>query len=168
MSQWKELTPKEWQENPFSLIGDQWMLITAGNQTACNTMTASWGGVGILWNKPVSFCFIRPQRYTLEFVEREEYYSLSFFGPEHRNALNFCGAHSGREGNKFLQTGLTPAYDLAPYPQEARLVLFCKKLYKQDMEPDCFLDPSLREKNYPGNDYHRTFIGEIVKILQRT
>jgi flavin reductase (DIM6/NTAB) family NADH-FMN oxidoreductase RutF len=165
MAQWKEINPTELSKNPFSLIGQEWMLITAGDQKKANTMTASWGGVGILWNKPVAFCFIRPQRYTLEFVEREDYYTLSFFGPEYRKALNYCGSHSGRDGDKFAACGLTPSYDLAPYPEEANLVLVCKKLYKQDMEKDCFLDPALVEKNYPAGDFHRTFVGEIVKVL---
>ncbi len=167
MSNWKEIQPEALQENPFSLIGDQWMLITAGDASRCNTMTASWGGVGILWNKPVSFCFIRPQRYTLEFVEQQEYYSLSFFDPKYKDALRFCGSASGRDGDKFQKTGLTPEFQLAPYPKEAKLVLICKKLYKQDMAPECFLDASLLEKNYPKEDYHRVFVGEIVKVLQK-
>ena len=112
MAQWKEITPNEITKDPFSLIGKDWMLVTAGDKEKANTMTASWGGVGILWNKPVSFCFIRPQRYTLEFVEDKEYYSLSFFGPEYRDALNYCGTHSGRDGDKFEACDLTLSYDL--------------------------------------------------------
>lgn len=165
MENWKEIRPAELMKNPFSLIGEDWMLVSAGNKEKSNTMTASWGGVGILWNKPVAFCFIRPQRYTLEFIEREEYYSLSFFAPAYRPALNYCGSHSGREGDKFKAAGLTVSRDLAPFPEEANLVLICKKLYKQDMNAGCFLDASLVEKNYPAGDFHRTFIGEIVKVL---
>lgn len=165
MAQWKEIIPNEITKDPFSLIGKDWMLVTAGDKEKANTMTASWGGVGILWNKPVSFCFIRPQRYTLEFVEDKEYYSLSFFGPEYRDALNYCGTHSGRDGDKFEACDLTLSYDLAPYPEQANLVMICKKLYKQDMESSCFLDPSLVEKNYADGDFHRTFAGEIVKVL---
>ena len=85
--------------NPFTKIDKEWMLVTAGNAEKCNTMTASWGGLGVLWNKYVSFLFIRPQRYTMEFLEREDYYSLSFFGSSCREALSYCGSHSGRDGD---------------------------------------------------------------------
>lgn len=167
MANWKEIKVNEWNENVFSRIGTDWMLVTAGNKEKCNTMTASWGGVGILWNKPVSFLFIRPQRYTLEFIEREDYYSLAFFGDGYRNALNFCGTKSGREYDKWKETGLTPVCDLAPYPEEAEVVLICRKLYRQDMTPEAFLDSDVRDKNYPQKDFHRVFIGEIVKVLVR-
>ena len=167
MANWKEINVNDWNENPFTRIGTDWMLVTAGNQEKCNTMTASWGGVGVLWNKPVSFLFIRPQRYTLAFIEREAYYRLAFFGDGHRNALNFCGTKSGREYDKWKETGLTPAFDLAPYPEEAEVVLICRKLYRQDMTPEAFLDEKLRGDNYPKDDYHRVFVGEIVKVLVR-
>ena len=93
----KELSPNQIGGNVFSQIGDDWMLITAGKEGAFNTMTASWGAFGVLWNRPVTFVFIRPSRYTYEFVEREAYYSLSFFGEEFRPALQLCGTRSGRE-----------------------------------------------------------------------
>ena len=143
------------------------MLITAGDAEKHNTMTASWGGVGELWGKYVSTIYIRPQRYTLEFVEREEYYSLCFFGPEYRQALSLCGSKSGRDVDKDAATGLTPCFDqAAPYYEQARLVFLCRKLYRQDMEESAFLDKGLLEKWYD-NDLHRMFIGEIVKVLEK-
>lgn len=167
MANWKEISVSEWNDNLFDRIGKDWMLISAGNREACNTMTASWGGTGILWNRPVAFSFIRPQRYTMEFIEREEYYSLAFFGDGFRDALNFCGTKSGRDFDKWKETGLTPAFDLAPYPEQANTVLICRKLYRQDMTPESFLDAEIREKIYPNNDYHRVFVGEIKKLLIR-
>lgn len=153
--------------NPFELISKQWMLISAGSANSWNTMTASWGGVGELWGKYVSTIYIRPQRYTLEFVEREEYYSLCFFGPEYRQALSLCGSKSGRDVDKDAATGLTPCFDqAAPYYEQARLVFLCRKLYRQDMEESAFLDKGLLEKWYD-NDLHRMFIGEIVKVLEK-
>ena len=153
--------------NPFELISKQWMLISAGSANSWNTMTASWGGVGELWGRYVSTIYIRPQRYTLEFVEREDYYSLCFFGPEYRQALNLCGSKSGREVDKDAATGLTPCFDeAAPYYEQARLVFLCRKLYRQDLEEGCFLDKGLLEKWYD-NDLHRMFIGEIVKVLEK-
>ena len=112
----REISVEELKDNPFTLINKDWMLITAGNREKHNTMTASWGGVGELWGRYVSTIYIRPQRYTLEFVEREDYYSLCFFGPEYRQALNLCGSKSGREVDKDAATGLTPCFDeAAPY-----------------------------------------------------
>ena len=80
----RNIDPKQIVGNPFTMIGDQWMLITAGNGECCNTMTASWGGLGVLWNVSVATCYVRPQRYTKEFIDREEYFTLSFFGPEYK------------------------------------------------------------------------------------
>ena len=163
----REISVEELKDNPFTLINKDWMLITAGNREKHNTMTASWGGVGELWGRYVSTIYIRPQRYTLEFVEREDYYSLCFFGPDCRQALNLCGSKSGREIDKDAATGLTPCFDeAAPYYEQARLVFLCRKLYRQDLEEGCFLDKGLLEKWYD-NDLHRMFIGAIVKVLEK-
>ena len=163
----REISVEQLKDNPFTLINKDWMLITAGDAEKHNTMTASWGGVGELWGKYVSTIYIRPQRYTLEFVEREEYYSLCFFGPEYREALSLCGSKSGRDVDKDAATGLTPCFDqAAPYYEQARLVFLCRKLYRQDMEESAFLDKGLLEKGYD-NDLHRMFIGEIVKVLEK-
>ena len=163
----REISVEELKDNPFTLINKDWMLITAGNREKHNTMTASWGGVGELWGRYVSTIYIRPQRYTLEFVEREDYYSLCFFGPDCRQALNLCGSKSGREIDKDAATGLTPCFDeAAPYYEQARLVFLCRKLYRQDLEEGCFLDKGLLEKWYD-NDLHCMFIGEIVKVLEK-
>lgn len=163
----REISVEQLKDNPFTLINKDWMLITAGDAEKHNTMTASWGGVGELWGRYVSTIYIRPQRYTLEFVEREDYYSLCFFGPDCRQALNLCGSKSGREIDKDAATGLTPCFDeAAPYYEQARLVFLCRKLYRQDLEEGCFLDKGLLEKWYD-NDLHRMFIGEIVKVLEK-
>ena len=163
----REIFVEQLKDNPFTLINKDWMLITAGDAEKHNTMTASWGGVGELWGKYVSTIYIRPQRYTLEFVEREEYYSLCFFGPEYRQALSLCGSKSGRDVDKDAATSLTPCFDqAAPYYEQARLVFLCRKLYRQDMEESAFLDKGLLEKWYD-NDLHRIFIGEIVKVLEK-
>ena len=152
--------------NPFTTIGEEWMLITAGNEQKYNMMTASWGGLGVLWGKNVSSIYIRPQRYTLEFLDSSDYYSLSVFGKEYRSALAYCGAHSGRDVDKVKETGLTPVFNSeAPFFEEAKLVLVCRKLYKQKLEPDCFSDISVNSHCYPENDHHFLFVGEIVEAL---
>lgn len=153
--------------NPFERIDKDWCLITAGNEAGYNTMTASWGGVGILWNKPVATCYIRPQRYTKEFVDREEYFTLSFFPDGHREALTFCGRVSGREHDKAAETGLTPLFlDGTATFAEANLVLVCRKLFAQNFTEESFLDKSVLEKNYPNRDLHTMYIGEIVKAYR--
>lgn len=154
--------------NPFTKIGKEWMLITAGNEENFNTMTASWGGLGVLWNKDVAFTFIRPSRYTFEFTEREEYFSLCFFPEEYRNALMFCGRNSGRDCDKIAQTGLTPTFvDGVPCFEEASLVLICKKMYSQEMNSACAFCDDVR-KNYAENEpYHTFYVGEIVKAYEK-
>ena len=164
----EKIDPKALDQNVFSLIGDQWMLITAGNQDQCNAMTASWGGLGVLWGKPVATVYIRPQRYTLEFVEREDTFTLCFFGEQYRKALALCGSKSGRDVDKVKECGFTVATaEGAPYFEEADLVLVCKKAYWQDMDPTHFLDGEIDSKWYPEKDYHRIFIGEIVEVLRK-
>lgn len=159
---------EELNENFFHAIGNQWMLITAGNSESYNTMTASWGGVGVLWNKDVTFSFVRESRYTMEFLDREQYFTLCFFGDNMRKELAFCGANSGRDVNKTEVTGLIPCFDEnAPYFEQAELVLVCKKLYKQKMTADCFIDKSIINTSYSNGDWHELFVGEIVKALRK-
>ncbi len=154
--------------NPFTKIDKEWMLVTAGNAQKCNTMTASWGGLGVLWNKYVSFIFIRPQRYTMEFLEKEDFYSLCFFDESERKALGYCGGHSGRDVDKMKETGLTPVYsEAAPYFEQAKLVFICRKMHGQDIDPACFIDKGIDAGCYPKKDYHKMFIGNIVKVLEK-
>lgn len=164
----KEITPQEITQNPFTLIGSDWALVTAGDSDSLNTMTVSWGGVGIMWNKPAAFIFIRPQRHTFGFVENGDTFSMSFFDEDYRKALMFCGTKSGRDVDKVKETGLTTAFtdDGVPYFEEAKLVLICKKLYAQDLNEQSIVEPSVKG-NYNGDDYHRMFIGEIVKVLEK-
>jgi flavin reductase (DIM6/NTAB) family NADH-FMN oxidoreductase RutF len=131
-------------------------------------MTASWGALGRLWKKPAAFTFIRPTRHTFEFANREPLFTLCFFEEKCRDALNFCGSHSGRDCDKAKETGLTP-FEVEPGTvafEEARLILICRKIYFQDIKPEQFLDPEI-ETNYPKKDYHRMFVGEVQKVLRR-
>lgn len=168
MSTFRELTAKEITDNPFRLIGDDWALVTSGTEERFNTMTVSWGGVGIMWGKPVAFTFIRPQRYTFEFMENNEYFTMSFFDESQRDALKFCGSKSGRDCDKVKETGLTPAFtdEGVPYFEEARLVLVCKKMYSQFLNEDSITDRESVAKWY-NDDYHKMYISEIVKVLQK-
>lgn len=164
-----EIRPEEIADNPFKLIGRDWMLIAAGTPDAFNMMTASWGALGELWGRRVAFCFVRPHRYTFQFMERATHYTLNFFDESYRHVLDFCGNHSGREVNKAQATGLTPVAgtESAVYFAQARLVLECRKLYAQDLAPDCFVDLTIGPRHYPQRDYHRMYVGEIVRCLAR-
>ena len=126
----RSIDPKELGQNVFSLIGDKWMLVTAGTAERCNTMTASWGGLGVIWGAPAATCYIRPQRYTKEFLDREEYFTLSFLGEEYRRELTLCGTKSGREIDKIKECNFTvetAGSCGAPYIGQAELVLVCRK-----------------------------------------
>ncbi len=167
----KEISVKELNLNPMTMISDEWMLITAGTQeTGYNTMTASWGHLGSLWGHgrglPTSVVYVRPQRYTKEFIDREEYYTLSFFPDGYRKKLGYLGSHSGRDEDKVAKVGLTPVSDeRCTWFAEAKLVLVCRKLYRAPLVEEGFLDTRIVEDNYPERDFHDMYVGEIVKVL---
>lgn len=163
----KEININDLQFNPFTKIGSEWMLITAGNEEKFNTMTASWGGVGVLWNKNVVTTYIRPQRYTKEFVDANDLFTVSFFDSAYRDALNLCGTVSGRDCDKVSKAGLAPCFvDGTVAFQEAKLILVCRKLYQDCMPPENFIAKENDAKWYPNKDYHIMYISEIVKVLE--
>jgi flavin reductase (DIM6/NTAB) family NADH-FMN oxidoreductase RutF len=146
----------------------QWFLLTAGDFAAgqFNTMTVSWGSLGTIWNKPFAQVVVRPTRYTREFMEQYPTFTLSAFPSEHHEALKLLGSKSGRDGDKIAASGLTPCAATtvaAPTFAQAELVIECRKMYWQDMDPTNFLDAAI-EKNYPKKDYHRIYWGEIVAV----
>ena len=163
----KKVDPKSLDLNVFSAIGDRWMLITAGTADNCNTMTASWGGLGILWNLPMAIAYVRPQRYTKQFMDREEYFTLAFFPPEYRQQLALCGTKSGRDLDKVKECGFTVAVGEgnAPYFEEAELVFVCRKRMVMPMDPAA-MPEEVKEKHYTG-DYHDMYWGEIVEVLKK-
>lgn len=173
----KNIRPEAITDNPFTMIGKDWLLVTACTVEELpdgklktgrvNTMTASWGGVGVLWNKPVATIYLRPTRYTKEIIDKTDTFSLSVLGDKYRNALNYCGTHSGRDGDKFQPSKLDVEYmNGTPWIRQARLVLFCRKLYVQEFDPNCFVDELLCKQNYRNNDFHTMYIGEIEKVIQ--
>ncbi len=154
-------------DNAIRLIGKDWMLVTAGNSdTSFNMMTASWGGLGWLWEKPVSFIFVRPQRYTYQFTEREPYYTVTFYEEKYRDILHKMGSVSGRTFNKMKNSGLTPfitEHGSVAF-REARIILECKKLYASDILESAFTAASVPSQIYPNKDFHKMYIGEIVNV----
>ncbi|MDP2790292.1 MAG: flavin reductase family protein [Rectinemataceae bacterium] len=181
---------RTWNDNPWSTIADRWMLVTAGSMDSWNTMTASWGGFGHLWNRDVAFVFVRPTRHTFGFMEKSGSFSLSFFDEDWRGALATCGRVSGRDCDKAALTGLVPepfgyaksaeatttatAAAAGTVPgavpgagavsvvgfRQARIVLACRKLHAQDLDPACFVDPAIAE-NYKARDWHRLYVASI-------
>lgn len=154
--------------NPMDKIAHEWMLITAGHEGSYNTMTASWGHLGSIWGhgggKPTSVVYIRPQRYTKEFVDREEYYTLTFFPAEYKKALGYLGSHSGRDEDKVAKMGLTPVFgEKSVWFQEASLVLVCRKLYQGSLNAEGFFDEKVLNDAYPQRDFHDFYVGEIVE-----
>ena len=157
------------KEDPFELIGKKWMLVTAGNAESHNTMTASWGGIGWLWNRPVAFVFIRPERYTHLFIEQNERLTLSFYTEDYRKALQICGTKSGRDTQKEQMARLTPIQTPSGSTTfaQACLTLDCRKLFRTAMTEASFLDKSLLERwynNQPGDGLHDIYIVEIEHL----
>ena len=167
----KEISVSELNMNPMTMIAKEWMLVTAGNQErGYNTMTASWGHLGSIWGHggglPTAVVYLRPQRYTKEFVDREELFTITVFPEEYKKARGYLGSHSGRDGDKVAVAGLTPVFEGEyTYFAEAKLTLVCRKLYRGTIQPDGFMDQSFVEEYYPNRDFHDFYIGEIVKVL---
>lgn len=162
-----EIDIRDVKKNMLKAISDEWMLISAGNEEKSNMMTASWGLTGELWFRDVAVCFIRPQRYTLNFVEENETFALSFFGTEQKQALSFCGSKSGKDYDKLKETGLTPVYsDGTVYYEEAKLVLICKKIAVSEVKPEQIIEKSIIDRCYPEKDFHKIFVGEIIRVLE--
>ena len=161
----REISIRELDCNFVKMLSEDWALLTAGTVDNFNTMTVSWGGVGELWNKDVAFLFVRPQRYTYEFIENNDYCTLSFFGGEYKKELGICGSKSGRDIDKMEATGFTPiSIDNSTGFKEAKITVYMKKLAYQDMKPDGFIDDSIMN-NYANNDFHRVYVGEIIKVI---
>ena len=166
MSKFKEIKADQFEQSPFKLIGKDWMLITSEKDGKVNTMTASWGGFGVMWGKNVAYIVLRPQRYTKEFVDHSNTFSLSFFDDTYKKQLGYLGSVSGRDEDKIEKSKLTVLHtDDTPYFEEANMTVLCQKLYAQRLKPEYFIEQELDEKWYPDHDYHTLYIAEVAKIL---
>ena len=161
----KEIKATELTDNLFQTIGKEWMLVTAGTPEKFNTMTASWGGTGWLWNKPVAFVFIRPERYTYEFIEQQDTLTLSFLGEAHKDIHKVCGFQSGRNVDKVAATGLKPYITEEGNVtfEQARLVFECKKLYADMIKPELFFDKELIDRWY-GEGHGNFHTMDVVEL----
>lgn len=152
----------ELQQNVFTEIGKNWMLISAENaEGKVNTMTASWGAMGVLWGKEAVTVYIRQSRYTKEFVDAQEYFTVSLFDG-HKKELGVLGSVSGRDRDKIAEVGFTvEKVEGQPAFTQSKCVLICKKMYSADIPLES-MSADVREKWYGDGDYHTMYIGEIV------
>ena len=164
LEQFKEISPYE-LDNALKLIGKDWMLITARDGEKVNAMTASWGCLGVLWNRPIAVCFIRPQRHTFGLAEEQDRLSLAFFGQTRRDALSLCGTKSGRDCDKISEAGFTTSdADGVPVINEAQILVIGRKLYADYIKEDCFIDNKMLDF-YKEKDFHKAYVLEIEKVL---
>ena len=163
----KEIAFTDVKENVVDLLKNQWALVTAGDKNGFNPMTVSWGAVGELWAQDMATIYIRPQRYTVKYLEEQDYFTISVYPPELKKQIHgVCGSKSGRDINKTDACGLTPNFDeAAPYFEEAKLVLVCKKMAKSKFDPKEFIDDTVEDKWYPEKDFHYIYFAEIEKVL---
>ena len=162
----KEIELDRLNINPFTTIKKDWFLITAGTKSAFNTMTAGWGALGHCFNKDMVTVYVRKSRYTYEFLENNEYFSICFFDEIHHHGLDVCGNLSGRSSNKVEVAGFTPVFhERAPYFEEAKVVFICKKVLTHDIQSSDFVNPNFDNEVYPEGDRHVVFMGQIIKVL---
>ncbi|AEV68190.1 flavin reductase family protein [Acetivibrio clariflavus] len=162
-----EIDADKFELNPFKFWDKDWALVTAGTKDSVNTMTVGWGNFGILWGKKVVSIYIRPQRYTKEFVDKNHRFSVTYFGEERKKEMAYLGTVSGRDEDKISKAGLTVAYhDGVPYINEGKIVFICRKLWETEINPERFIDKSI-DNFYPEKDYHTQYIAEVEKILIR-
>lgn len=158
---------RELAGNPFNEIGTDWFLITAGDVRNYNTMTASWGFMGVMWGAPSFICAVRTNRHTFGFMENSDVYTISFFDEDYRSALNFCGTKSGREYDKAKETGLTPVeIDGAMTFAEAKRVFICRKRYSEMMKQEAFTSEETYNRWYSTDPLHKQYIGEIIAVYE--
>ena len=154
--------------NTFTKFAKEWALVSSGTKKHANTMTVSWGGTGVIWGKNAVYIFVRESRYSKELIDKGDFFSLAFLNENYRGALEYCGAHSGREGDKFEAAGLTLASKHSiPYPDEANLVFLCQKMAAIPITEDMLTWKKIKEKWYPEGDYHTMYIAEIIEVLTR-
>lgn len=161
---YKKIDINELNINPFNAIGKDWVLISALKDNQVNTMTASWGGLGVIWNKNVITVYIRPQRYTREFIDASTHFTVTVFDG-YKKELGILGRKSGRDGNKIKEVGFdVEMLDGEPTFKQGKIDFVCKKIYQGKIDPSGMFDQAIDDKNYPDKDYHYIYIGEIESV----
>lgn len=163
---------KNFKLAPLYNIDQEWALLTAGTKEKYNTMTISWGGMGTIWNKPVVTVYVKPIRYTYEFMENSKYFTISFYDDEYKADLGILGTKSGRDIDKVSLTKLTPHFLGSTVSfKESKLTIVCKKIYFQDLDMNNIDIESIPKKDferfYKNEPIHRMYIGEVIDIIDK-
>ena len=161
--------PKTLTPEIFRVFGTQNALLTAGDGDRCNTMTIGWSQLGTLWNLPVCTVYVRPERYTYQFMEASDYFTVSVLPASEKQTMRICGSKSGRDVDKIKACGLTVCRGAgdAPFFDEAELALVCRKLFVQDLEPVCVKDARIFDSYGAKGGWHRSYIGEVVEAYMK-
>ena len=150
-----------------NLFDEQWALLTAGPKDHFNTMTISWGGMGTLWAKPVITLYVKPCRYTYEFMENNDYFVVSFFGGQYKKDLGILGSRSGRDGDKLSLTSLTPVeIEHGMTYKEATQTIICRKIYEQDLDKQKIPQEAI-DRYYSDEPVHKMYVGEVINIIEK-
>lgn len=168
MHQFQKISTDLVNNNIFQMIGKDWMLITAGNGDKVNTMTASWGGFGVMWGKNAAYIVVRESRYTKEFLDSSDTFSLTFFENPPRGELKYLGGVSGRDEDKIKNARIDVCYaGDTPFVGDGNLVFICRKMSATRIDDSTILDKKVIENWYADGDYHTLYIGEITEVLAR-
>lgn len=168
--EFKEIELKDLYFEANKSFNNGWGVLAATNKEGkTNCLTISWGTYGELWNKPILIAFVRPERYTHQFIGDSEYFSINFFDDKYKKDLSYLGTHSGKDEDKVAHVGfhyLKNKY--TSYFEEANLVFILKKLYEDDFKRENFIDKSIVSDIYRGeNKLHSFYIGEVIKVLKK-
>jgi len=157
----------EFNTDIFAQFDNKWALLSAGSMEKHNTMTISWGGMGTLWGKPVVTVYVKPVRYTYQFINDNDYFTVSFYPDQYKKALSLMGKLSGRDVDKDRESGLTVRdLEKAVTYREAEVTLLCKKIYFQDLDRANMPQKAV-DMFYKVEEPHRMFIGEVVDIIRQ-
>ncbi len=155
----------DFKAESFNIFDKSWAVLTAGNKQDFNSMTISWGGLGTLWGKPAATVYVKPVRYTHEFMEKSDCFTISFYNEKYRNALMIFGSLSGRDCDKAAKAGFNPVFlDNAVTYKEADKTLVCKKIYRQDMDLR-YIPKDVAGSFYKSEAPHTIYIGEVLEII---
>lgn len=172
----KEIDFRELRVNPMTMFGIDWALAGAGNeQNGYNAMTIAWGHLGAIWDRPTEKgktiiptveVYLRPQRYTKDFFDKEEFFTVSVFDKKYKKALGYMGSHSGCKEDKIANAGLNPIFvDHTIGFEEANMIFICRKIYHAPLKEEGFVEKKIIADNYPEKDFHEMYVGEILKVL---
>lgn len=154
-------------KEPFDTFHHQWALVTAGSIDDYNTMTISWGGLGTLWSKPVATVYVKPIRHTYNYLEKNDYFTVTFFDEEYKKDLGVLGRLSGRDGDKVAKTSLIaePIEESVTFKQ-AHTTLLCKKIYAQDLDVSA-MPKDVVNVYYKEEAAHRMYVGEVIQVIEK-